>query len=102
MNVLYKKKSKDDRKNYRALALLNHAYKVFAMILLMRIVPYIEPKLSDMQSGFRKNRGCRDNILILAMSIHHLLESAEESAKSAEIITYIDFVAAHSDKLWEH
>ena len=95
MMMLHKKKSKDDRKNYRALALLNHAYKVFAMIILMRIVPYIEPKLSDMQSGFRKNRGCRDNILILAMSIHHLLESAEEkSAKRAGIITYIDFVAA--------
>ena len=63
--MLYKKRNKDDRKNYRALGLLNHVYKVFSMVLLMRIVPYVEQKISDMQSGFRKERGCRDNIVIL-------------------------------------
>ena len=43
----YKKKDKDNRGNYRALGLLNHGYKVFAMILLARISPYIMPKLLD-------------------------------------------------------
>ena len=47
-----------------------------------------------MQAGFRKNRGCRDNILILAMSINHLLENAEEGIKSLGVITYIDYTAA--------
>ena len=56
---------------------------------------HIYPKLCDMQSGFRKERGCRDNILILTLSIHQLLESAEEkSEKSAGIITYVDVVAS--------
>ena len=73
MMMHYKKKSKDDRSNYRALSLLNHSYKIFAMVLLIRMLPYIEPKLSDMQAGFRKSRGCRDNILILIMVMMHFL-----------------------------
>ena len=49
MMLFYKKKCQNDRKNYRALGLLNHAYKVFAMILLMGMMPYIVPNISDMQ-----------------------------------------------------
>ena len=89
----YKKKDKNNRANYRALGLLNHAYKVFSRILLRRIVPYIDPKISDMQSGFREARGCRDNILILTMAIRHLLKDNTVQG-SRGIITYIDFVAA--------
>ena len=94
MLMHYKKKSKEDRSNYRALGLLNHSYKIFAMVLLIRMLPYIEPKLSDMQAGFRKSRGCRDNILILVMTINHILDTAEDEAHSRGVITYIDFTAA--------
>ena len=94
MMMLYKKKKQDDRSNYRALGLLGHCYKVFSMVLLMRILPYVSPKLSDMQAGFRKERGCRDNILILIMTIQHLLQSAENDMQSQGVITYIDFSAA--------
>ena len=93
MLMLYKKSLKDKRSNYRALGLLNHSYKTFSRVLLMRIIPFIEPKLSDMQAGFRCGRGCRDNILILTMAIHHLLERTGVG-ESAGVITYIDFVAA--------
>ena len=94
MMMIYKKKDKNDRANYRALGLLNHSYKVFSMVLLTRIVPYIEPRLSDMQAGFRSGRGCRDNILILMMSIQHLLRDKTAEDESAGVITYIEFVAA--------
>ena len=90
----FKKKDKDNRANYRALGLLNHSYKIFSRLLLMRITPYVDPKLSDMQAGFRKARGCRDNILILMMSIQHLMNNYDEHLESYGIITYIDFVAA--------
>ena len=93
MLMFYKKKCKNDRKNYRALGLLNHAYKIFSMLLLMHILPFITPKLSEMQAGFRKGRGCRDNILILVMTVHHLLKSAEQGI-SKGVIAYIDFTAA--------
>ena len=93
MMMLYKKKSKDIRSNYRALGLLNHSYKTFSTVLLVRILPFIEPGLSDMQAGFRSGRGCRDNILILTMAIQHLLQSVEGDQR-AGVLTYIDFVAA--------
>ena len=94
MLMFYKKKCKNDRRNYRALGLLNHAYKVFAMILLSRMLPFITERLSDMQAGFRKGRGCRDNITILLLTVRHLLDSAEDSLQSQGVITYIDFSAA--------
>ena len=93
MMMLYKKKSKDLRSNYRALGLLNHSYKTFSTVLLVRMLPFIEPRLSDMQAGFRTGRGCRDNILILTMAIQHLLKSVEGDQR-AGVLTYIDFVAA--------
>ena len=62
--------------------------------LLERMLPFITPKISDMQTGFRKGRGCRDNILILVTAIRHLLESSDGDRKSLGIITYIDFAAA--------
>ena len=93
MLMFYKKKCKNDRKNYRALGLLNHAYKIFAMLLLMHILPFITPKLSEMQAGFCKGRSCRDNILILVMTVNHLLKEAEQGI-SKGVIAYIDFTAA--------
>ena len=69
MLMFYKKKCKNNRGNYRALGLLNQSYMVFSMVLLLRIIPYIDPKLSQMQAGFRKNRGCRDNVLMLVLEI---------------------------------
>ena len=96
MLMMYKKKCKDDRSNYRALGLLNHGYKILEVILLRRIVIYIDPKLSEMQSGFRAGRGCRDNILILNMVINHDFNNKdnENHLQSLGIITYIDFIAA--------
>ena len=93
MLMLYKKNERNKRTNYRALGLLNHSYKTFSMVLLVRIVPFIDPLFSDMQAGFHAGRGCRDNILILTMAIYHLL-SRVEADQCAGIITYIDFVAA--------
>jgi adenylate kinase family enzyme len=94
MLMHYKKKNKDDRSNYRALGMLNHSYKILAMVILLRILPYITPLLSDNQAGFRKGRGCRDNMVILMQLIEKLLEDGEDEAISRGLITYIDFTAA--------
>ena len=74
--------------------MLNHSYKTFSAVLLRRMVPYIEIRLSDMQAGFREGRGCRDNILILTMAINYLITNLEDVNETAGILTYIDFVAA--------
>ena len=53
------------------------------------MLPYIEPKISDTQAGFRKDRGCRDNVVILVSAIQHLLDQSSDTAKTLGIITYI-------------
>ena len=57
------------------------------------MLPFIIPNLSEMQAGFRKGRGCRDNITILITTINHLLQGAERDIVQA-VIPYIDFTAA--------
>ena len=64
--MIYKKKgSHNDCTKYRAIGLLNHAYKIMSTVLLRRIVTECEGFLSDWQAGFRKARGCMDNIMLL-------------------------------------
>ena len=94
MMLFYKKKCKNDRCNYRCLGLLNHGYKAFAMLLLGRMLPYLTDQLSDMQAGFRKGRGCRDNITILMTVIRHMLDTAEDKLQPQAVFSYIDFTAA--------
>ena len=64
------------------------------MVLLLRIIPNVDPKLSQMQADFRTSRGCRDNVLMLVLEINKILREAENHAKSLGIIIYIDIVAA--------
>ena len=46
--------------NYRTIALISHASKVMLKILQARLQQYV--KLPDVQAGFRKGRGTRDQI----------------------------------------
>ena len=53
--MTYKKKKLKRHANYRALGLLNHTYKVFASILLLRILPYIAPKYRTCRLASERN-----------------------------------------------
>ena len=48
--------------NYRTIALISHAHKVMLKILQARIQQYVNHELPDVQAGFRKGRGTRDQI----------------------------------------
>ena len=48
--------------NYRTIALISHASKVMLRILQARLQRYMNLELSDVQAGFRKGRGTRDQI----------------------------------------
>ena len=48
--------------NYRTIALISHASKVMLKILQARLQQYMNCELSDVQAGFRKGRGTRDQI----------------------------------------
>ena len=48
--------------NYYTIALLSHASKVMFKILQARLQQYVNQELPDVQAGFRKGRGTRDQI----------------------------------------
>ena len=47
--------------NYRTIALISQASKVMLKILQARLQQYMNQELPDIQAGFRKDRGTRDN-----------------------------------------
>ena len=54
--------------NYRTIALISHASKVMLKILQARLQQYVNRELPDVQAGFRKGRGIRDQLLDHAKS----------------------------------
>ena len=48
--------------NYRTIELISHASKVMLKILQARLQQYVNQELPDIQAGFRKGRGIRDQI----------------------------------------
>ena len=48
--------------NYCTIALISHASKVMLKILQARLQQYVNHELPDVQAGFRKGRGTRDQI----------------------------------------
>ena len=57
-----KKGNAKECSNYRTIALISHASKVMLKILQARLQQYVNRELPDVQSGFRKDRGTRDQI----------------------------------------
>ena len=57
-----KKGNAKECSNYRTIALISHASKVMLKILQARLQQYINRELPDVQAGFRKGRGNRDQI----------------------------------------
>ena len=57
-----KKDNAKECSNYRTIALISHASKVMFKILQARLQQYVNHELSDVQAGFRKDRGTRDQI----------------------------------------
>ena len=58
-----KKRNAKECSNYRTIALISHASsKVMLKILQARLQQYVNRELPDVQAGFRKDRGPRDQI----------------------------------------
>ena len=60
--------------NYHTIALISHASEVMLKILQARFQQYMNHELSDVQAGFRKGRGTRDQIA----NIHWIIEKTRE------------------------
>ena len=68
-----KKVNPKECSNYHTIVLISHASKVMLKILQPRFQQYVNSELPDVQAGFRKGRGTRDQIA----NIHLVIERAE-------------------------
>ena len=58
-----KKGNAKECSNYHTIALISHTSKVMLKILQVRLQHYVNRELPDVQAGFRKGRGTRDQIV---------------------------------------
>ena len=86
--------------NYHTIALISHASKVMLKILQARLQKYVNWELPDVQAGFRKVRGNRDQIV----NICWIIEKAREFQKNI-YFCFIDhdksFDSVDHNKLWK-
>ena len=75
--------------NYHTVALISHASKVMLKILQARPQQYMNSELPDVQAGFRKSRGTRDQIA----NIHWIIKKAREFQKNT-YFCFIDYAKA--------
>ena len=86
--------------NYHMIALISHASKVMLKILQARPQQYVNCELPDVQAGFRKGRGTRDQIA----NIHWIFAKARGFQKNI-FFNFIDYVKTVNcmdhNKLWK-
>ena len=75
--------------NYRTIALISHTSKVMLKILQGRLQQYVNRELWDVQAGFRKGRGTRDQIANTCW----IIKKAREFQKNI-YLCFIDYTKA--------
>ena len=73
-----KKGNAKECSNYRTIAFISRASKVMLKILQARLQQYVNRELPDVQAGFRKGRGTRDQIA----NICWIIKKAREFQKN--------------------
>ena len=95
-----KKGNAKECSNSRTIALISRASKVMLKILQARLQQYVNRELPDIQAGFRKGRGTRDQIA----NILWIMEKAREFQKNI-YFCFIDYAKAFDcvdhNKLWK-
>ena len=95
-----KKGNAKECSNYHTIALISHTSKVMLKILQARLQQYVNRELPDVQAGFRKGRGTRDQIA----NIRWIMEKANEFQKNIHFC-FIDYAKAFDcvdhNKLWK-
>ena len=95
-----KKGNAKECSNYHTTALISHASKVILKILQARLQQYVNCELSDVQAGFRKGRGTRDQIA----NIRWIIKKGREFQKNI-YFCFIDYAKAFDcvdhNKLWK-
>src|SRR5574340_1154467 len=86
--------------NYPQIALISHTSKVMLKIIQAKLQQYMNHEPPDVQAGFRKGRGIRDQIA----NIHWITEKVREFQKNI-YFCFIDYAKAFDcvdhNKLWK-
>ena len=95
-----KKGNAEECSNYHTIALNSHTSKVMLKILQARLQQYVNHEFLDVQAGFRKGRGTRDQIA----NIRWIMEKTREFQKNI-YFCFIDHAKAFDcvdhNKLWK-
>ena len=73
-----KKGNAKECSNYHTIVLISHPSKIMLKIFQARLQQYVNQELPDVQAGFRKGRGNRDQIA----NIHWIIKKADNLKKS--------------------
>ena len=86
--------------NYPTIILISHASKVMLKILQARLQKYMNHELPDVQAGFRKGRGTRNQIT----NIHWIIKKSK-SLPQKHLLLFIDYTKTFDcvdhNKLWK-
>ena len=97
---IQKKGNANECSNYHTIALISHASKVTLKILQAKLQQYLNREYPDVQAGFRKRRGSRDQFV----NILWIMEKAREFQKNIYFF-FIDYAKAFDcmdhNKLWK-
>ena len=95
-----KKGNAKECSNYHTIALISHTSKIKLKILQARLQQYVNRELPDVQAGFRKGRGTRDQIANICL----IIEKAREFQKNI-YLCFTDYAKAFDcvdhNKLWK-
>ena len=96
-----KKDNAKECSNYCTVAFISHISKVMLKFIQVRLQQYVNQELPDVQAGFRKGKGTREQIA----NIHWIIEKARELQKNI-YFCFIDYAKAFDcvdhNKLWEN
>ena len=79
-----KKGNAKECSNYHTIALYSHTSKLMLKILQARLQHYVNRELPDVQGGFRKGRGTRDQIA----DSHWIIEKARKFQKEKLLVLH--------------
>ena len=95
-----KKGNAKECSNYQTVALISHTSNVILKILQASLQQYVNCELSDVQAGFRKGRGTRDQMA----NIQWIIKKAREFQKNI-YFCFIDYAKAfdsvNHNKVWK-
>ena len=96
-----KKGNAKECSNYHAIALISYVNKVMLKILQARLQQYVDSELLDIQAGFRKGRGTRDQIA----NICWIIEKARKTPEKKIYFCFTDYAKAfdsvNCNELWK-